>query len=88
MVRSPLWPIMPNGPAIDGTEEGLLDVPMKLVKQGCLWQNHKNRPNLISQNFAEVFLNIFILILSNLTCHNGTPPRRIINEVSVKERSD
>lgn len=47
MVRSPLWPIMPNGPAIDGTEEGLLDVPMKLVKQGCLWQNHKNRPNLI-----------------------------------------
>ena len=36
-VRSPLWPIMPNGPAIDGTEEGLLDVPMKLVKQGRLW---------------------------------------------------
>eukprot|EP00438_Fugacium_kawagutii_P026693 Skav219951 [mRNA] locus=scaffold2879:154558:158548:+ [translate_table: standard] len=33
-VRSPLWPLMPNGPAIDGTESGLLDVPMKLVREG------------------------------------------------------
>lgn len=32
--RSPLWPVMPNGPAIDGTEEGLLDVPIKLVRAG------------------------------------------------------
>lgn len=55
-VRSPLWPLMPNGPAIDGTEEGLLDVPMKLVKQGCLWQNHQKQKKL---DFAELtILNI------------------------------
>lgn len=25
---------MPNGPAIDGTESGLLDVPIELVRRG------------------------------------------------------
>lgn len=32
--RSPLWPIMPNGPVIDGSEYGLLDVPLRLVQAG------------------------------------------------------
>lgn len=32
--RSPLYPIMPVGPVIDGTEAGLLDVPIHLVESG------------------------------------------------------
>ncbi|CAJ1340644.1 unnamed protein product [Effrenium voratum] len=34
MQRSTLWPVMPTGPAVDGTDHGLPDVPLKLVKQG------------------------------------------------------
>lgn len=31
---SPIWPLMPFGPVIDGTEAGLPDVPLKLVQRG------------------------------------------------------
>jgi len=31
---SPLWPLMPFGPVIDGSEAGLPDVPLTLVQQG------------------------------------------------------
>lgn len=34
-VHSPLWPLMPNGPAIDGTEDGLADIPIRLVQRGA-----------------------------------------------------
>jgi carboxylesterase type B len=30
----PLWPLMPFGPVIDGTQAGLPDVPLKLVQRG------------------------------------------------------
>jgi len=61
MVRSPLWPIMPNGPAIDGTEEGLLDVPMKLVKQG----NFNKVPLLLgaNENGGSIFEPMLPMVL-------------------------
>lgn len=33
-VHTPLWPLLPNGPVIDGSEFGLLDVPLSLVHAG------------------------------------------------------
>jgi len=45
-VHSPLWPIMPVGPVIDGTPVGLLDVPINLVLRGTF--NHV--PLLVGAN--------------------------------------
>ena len=72
-VRSPLWPLMPNGPAIDGTEEGLLDVPMKLVKQGCLGLSQKYSPDFAELKAEMVFAFLLFanyLMTQNLTCHS------------------
>mmetsp|Transcript_13529 Transcript_13529/g.43881 ORF Transcript_13529/g.43881 Transcript_13529/m.43881 type:complete len:160 (+) Transcript_13529:296-775(+) len=32
---TPLWPLMPFGPAIDGASTGLPDVPLRLVERGA-----------------------------------------------------
>eukprot|EP00931_Biecheleriopsis_adriatica_P066515 TRINITY_DN4085_c0_g1_i1.p1 TRINITY_DN4085_c0_g1~~TRINITY_DN4085_c0_g1_i1.p1 ORF type:complete len:623 (+),score=77.82 TRINITY_DN4085_c0_g1_i1:69-1937(+) len=51
--HSPLYPVMPVGPVIDGTSVGLMDVPIKLVEGG-----HFNKVPLITganENGGTIF---------------------------------
>ncbi|CAK9092745.1 unnamed protein product [Durusdinium trenchii] len=60
-VHSPLWPLMPNGPAIDGTESGLLDVPIELVRRG-----HFNKVPLLlgsNENGGSIFEPMLPMVL-------------------------
>merc|ERR1711981_762336 len=43
---SPLWPLMPFGPVIDGTDAGLPDMPLTLVQQG----KHHKVPLMLGSN--------------------------------------
>jgi len=70
-----LWPVMPWGPAIDGTIVGLLDLPLKLIKEGKF-----NRVPVVvgtNENEGNIFIPLIPYIVNNTEFPLDRPKTRL-----------